>query len=185
MARKNNHPLGHEVFKISYICETLGDSQLRLSSILMSIPLPTLRIAIAGAGMGGLTTALALAHQGFQHIDLYELASDLGFVGAGIQVAPNMSRQLQRLGVWGHMAEDAVDLAAASVRGMRVAALNCGVQGHVAERYGQPHRVSAFRACERAVRGLQSSGSSCNGSFPGSGCRDRFRRPTYSGPRAR
>ena len=42
--------------------------------------------------MGGLTTALALAQQGFTHIDLYETASSLGFVGAGIQLAPNMGR---------------------------------------------------------------------------------------------
>ncbi|KAJ7080829.1 putative monooxygenase, partial [Mycena belliarum] len=118
----------------------------------MSIPLPTLRIAIAGAGMGGLTTALALAHQGFQHIDLYELASDLGFVGAGIQVAPNMSRQLQRLGVWGHMAEDAVDLAAASVRAcMTNEDLSTVTLTHVAERYGQPHRVAHRFALANAL----------------------------------
>jgi NADPH-dependent 2,4-dienoyl-CoA reductase/sulfur reductase-like enzyme len=87
-------------------------------SLSMSAPLgPKLRIAIAGAGMSGLATALALAQQGFTHVHVYEVASDLGFVGAGIQVAPNLSRQLQRLGVWEHMAQDAVDLKEASIRG--------------------------------------------------------------------
>jgi salicylate hydroxylase len=51
-----------------------------------------LRIAIVGAGMGGLTAALALAKRGFKNIDVYESASNLGFVGAGIQLAPNMGR---------------------------------------------------------------------------------------------
>lgn len=85
----------------------------------MSAPLgPTLRIVIAGAGMGGLATALALAKQGFERIDVYETASNLGFVGAGIQVAPNLSRVLQNLGVWDHMKADAVEMKEASIRGI-------------------------------------------------------------------
>jgi salicylate hydroxylase len=51
-----------------------------------------LRIAIIGAGMGGLGAALALAKKGFKNIDVYETASNLGFVGAGIQLAPNLAR---------------------------------------------------------------------------------------------
>lgn len=68
--------------------------------------------------MGGLATALALAKEGFTHIDVYEAASDLGFVGAGIQLAPNMARILDRLGVWGPIAKDATALEAASIRSM-------------------------------------------------------------------
>lgn len=66
--------------------------------------------------MGGLATALALAKEGFTHIDLYETASDLGFVGAGIQLAPNMARILDRLGVWEPIAKDATPLKGASIR---------------------------------------------------------------------
>lgn len=66
--------------------------------------------------MGGLATALALAKEGFTHIDLYETASDLGFVGAGIQLAPNMARILDRLGVWEPIAKDATPLRGASIR---------------------------------------------------------------------
>lgn len=69
-------------------------------------------------GMGGLTSALALARAGFKHIDVYESASDLGFVGAGIQLAPNMARVLDRLGVWDGIAAEAVDITETSVRGM-------------------------------------------------------------------
>ncbi|KAL4872341.1 hypothetical protein BDV12DRAFT_210847 [Aspergillus spectabilis] len=75
-----------------------------------------LKIAILGAGMGGLTTALALAEKGFKHIDVYEHASDLGFVGAGIQLAPNMARVLDHLGVWKGIEAEAVNIEETSVR---------------------------------------------------------------------
>jgi salicylate hydroxylase len=60
--------------------------------------------------MGGLATALSLAEKGFRKIDVYESASGLGFVGAGIQLAPNMARILDRLGVWKDVEAEAVDL---------------------------------------------------------------------------
>jgi len=66
--------------------------------------------------MGGLTCALALAKEGFQNIDVYEYASDLGFVGAGIQLAPNMARILDRLGVWDDIAREATNLKETSIR---------------------------------------------------------------------
>lgn len=68
--------------------------------------------------MGGLTAALALAKKGFKDIKVYETASDLGFVGAGIQLAPNMARILDRLGCWADIAREAVDLKETSIRGM-------------------------------------------------------------------
>ena len=68
------------------------------------------------AGMGGLATALALAKQGFTQIDVYEAASNLGFVGAGIQLAPNMARILDRLGVWKDIEAEAVDLKETFIR---------------------------------------------------------------------
>lgn len=75
-----------------------------------------LDIAIVGAGMGGLATALALAKQGFNNIHVYEYASNLGFVGAGIQLAPNMARVLERLGCWADIEKEAVDLKDTSIR---------------------------------------------------------------------
>ncbi|KAJ5566051.1 Monooxygenase FAD-binding [Penicillium sp. DV-2018c] len=75
-----------------------------------------LQVAILGAGMGGLTSALALAQKGFKNIDVYESASDLGFVGAGIQLAPNMARVLDGLGVWKGIEAEAVNIEETSVR---------------------------------------------------------------------
>lgn len=71
-------------------------------------------------GMGGLTTALALAKRGFTNIHVYETASNLGFVGAGIQLAPNMARVLENLGVWSDVAKDAVIVEETSIRGSAV-----------------------------------------------------------------
>ncbi|KAM5387910.1 hypothetical protein ACJA88_001170 [Fusarium oxysporum] len=69
-----------------------------------------------GAGMGGLGAALALAKRGFKHIDVYETASSLGFVGAGIQMAPNMGRILDRLGCWDDIEKEATCVAGSSIR---------------------------------------------------------------------
>lgn len=79
-----------------------------------------LHVAIVGAGMGGLSCALALAKRGFKHIDVYEYASDLGFVGAGIQLPPNMARILSRLGCWDNIEKEAVKIYSTSIRRMLI-----------------------------------------------------------------
>jgi salicylate hydroxylase len=55
-------------------------------------------IVIAGAGIGGLTAALALAARGFRIVVL-EKAERLEDVGAGLQLSPNASRVLVELGL--------------------------------------------------------------------------------------
>ena len=56
------------------------------------------RIAIAGAGIAGLTTALALLQQGLK-VDVFEQAAQLGELGAGLQISPNGSSVLLSLGL--------------------------------------------------------------------------------------
>ncbi|MEX6506535.1 FAD-dependent monooxygenase [Jiella sp. M17.18] len=56
------------------------------------------RIAIVGAGIGGLTAALELARLGFR-VALHERAARLEEVGAGLQLSPNALRVLDRLGL--------------------------------------------------------------------------------------
>jgi salicylate hydroxylase len=60
-------------------------------------------VTIAGGGLGGLTTALALRRRGLRTVVL-EQAPQLGEVGAGIQTAPNASRILFGLGLRTQMA---------------------------------------------------------------------------------
>ncbi|KAK5137602.1 hypothetical protein LTR08_007897 [Meristemomyces frigidus] len=101
-----------------------------------------LEICIIGAGMGGLATALALAKQGFRRINVYEYASNLGFVGAGIQLAPNMARILDRLGVWADIEKEAVSLNDTSIRqGSTNAELGHVDLLYIKSLYGYSHMV--------------------------------------------
>lgn len=57
-----------------------------------------LNIAIAGAGIGGLSTALALARQDIRSF-VFERRTDAREAGAGIQLGPNATGVLAKLGV--------------------------------------------------------------------------------------
>jgi salicylate hydroxylase len=57
-----------------------------------------MRIIIIGAGIGGLAAALTLQRAGFE-VQVFEQAAELREVGAGIQISPNASRILHRLGL--------------------------------------------------------------------------------------
>jgi salicylate hydroxylase len=72
----------------------------------------SLRIAIVGGGIGGAAAALFL-HQAGMDVTVYEQASELAEIGAGIVVAPNMVRLMRRLGVANELAACAVRLEAA------------------------------------------------------------------------
>jgi len=56
------------------------------------------RIIVIGAGIGGLAAALTLTRSGFE-IQVFEQASELREVGAGVQISPNAARILNRLGL--------------------------------------------------------------------------------------
>ncbi len=92
--------------------------------------------------MGGLATALAFARKGFKHVDVYETASNLGFVGAGIQLAPNLVRVLDRWGCWTGKAleAEATDVQFSSIRdGPSGRELTRVAMPDIAAKYGYPH----------------------------------------------
>ena len=57
-----------------------------------------MRIIVIGAGIGGLAAALTLRRAGLD-VQVFEQAAELREVGAGIQISPNASRILDRLGL--------------------------------------------------------------------------------------
>ncbi|CAI6098383.1 unnamed protein product [Clonostachys chloroleuca] len=57
-----------------------------------------LRVLVVGAGLGGLSTAIALARRGHA-VTVLEQAAQLGEVGAGIQIPPNSGRLLSSWGI--------------------------------------------------------------------------------------
>ncbi len=59
---------------------------------------PALRCLVIGAGLGGMTAAIALRRAGHE-VTVLEQASEIGRIGAGIQTAPNASRLLTEWGV--------------------------------------------------------------------------------------
>jgi salicylate hydroxylase len=66
-----------------------------------------LRVGIIGAGIGGLTAAVALRQAGFG-VDVYEQAPELTEVGGGINLGPNAVRVLRRLGLGPALDRDGV-----------------------------------------------------------------------------
>jgi salicylate hydroxylase len=60
--------------------------------------MPTIRAAVVGGGIGGLSAANALLRRGIE-VTVFEQAATLGEVGAGVFVYPNSLRQLERLGL--------------------------------------------------------------------------------------
>lgn len=77
--------------------------------------MPPMRVAVAGAGIAGLAFAAALRRAGID-CHLYEQAERLTEVGAGVQVAPNATRLLRRLGLGNRLRAVAVAPQAIEMR---------------------------------------------------------------------
>jgi salicylate hydroxylase len=115
----------------------------------------TRRALVAGAGIGGLAAALALARQGFR-VDVFERAPACQEFGAGLQLTPNATRALRALG-----ALEAVSALATAPRAVRVLrGSNGGELAHLPvddaeQRWGAPylaiHRVDLQRALADAA----------------------------------
>ena len=100
-------------------------------------------VLIVGGGLGGLTAALALSAQGIaSHV--VEKSPQFGEIGAGLQIAPNASRVLDRLGALDEIRKTAVFpkrlVMKDAVSGETVTSVDLG--SRFIERYGQPYFVT-------------------------------------------
>lgn len=62
-----------------------------------------MKISIIGAGIGGLTTAIALKQKGFE-VEIFEASEDFGKAGSGINLAINAMQVFKRLGLYEEIA---------------------------------------------------------------------------------
>jgi salicylate hydroxylase len=129
-------------------------------------------VLIAGAGVGGLTAALALVRRGFD-VDIYEQAPELAEVGAGFQISANGTRVLYALGVG-----DAIEAVCCEPDGKEIRIWNTGATTKLFDlgaesvaRYGYPylmfHRADMQSVLADAVRRAKPdaihTGSKCAG----------------------
>lgn len=100
---------------------------------------PSRTIIVAGAGIGGLTAALALAARGFETIVL-ERETVLQDVGAGLQLSPNASRILIELGLESLLASRLVAPQAVRVMSVRAGRQIASIPlADAQQRYGAPY----------------------------------------------
>jgi salicylate hydroxylase len=100
------------------------------------------RIGIVGAGIGGLTLALALRQRGLA-ADIYEQASELREIGAAVALTANGTRELERLGCLDAVAAVATEPSEIIWRGWRddrrIASFPIGKGGAYRARFGAPY----------------------------------------------
>ncbi len=98
-------------------------------------------VIVAGAGIGGLTAALALARSGFR-VTVLEQAERLAETGAGIQLSPNATRCLIELGLGARLKPHVI-----APRALRVLVGRTGREivrmplGEAEQRYGAPYWI--------------------------------------------
>lgn len=115
-----------------------------------------MRIGIAGAGIGGLSAAIALSADGHQVV-VYEQASRLSEIGAGIQLSPNATRVLAWLGLLDEVRRVAVEPERGDLRRWEDGSLLVSqpLGDEVSERYGFPylhvHRADLHRVLSNAA----------------------------------
>ena len=152
--RRGDLPLLRDPLRLS----TPASARIRFPPSASSATRPdavTRRALVVGAGIGGLAAALALARQGFG-VDVFERAPALQEFGAGLQLTPNATRALARLGALAAAREVASAPRAVRVlRGADGAELaRLPIEG-AERRWGAPylavHRVDLHRVLAEAA----------------------------------
>jgi salicylate hydroxylase len=118
------------------------------------------RIAIVGAGVGGLTLWLALRKRGLS-AHIYEQTRELAEIGAAVALSANATRELGRLGVLDRIVAASTEPTELVYRdgrtGRRIAAHAVRLGGSYRARFGAPycgiHRAELQRALSASIDG--------------------------------
>ncbi len=102
-----------------------------------------LNVIIIGCGLGGLAAAFALGKAGHR-VKIIESAPQIGEVGAGIQVTPNLSRILIRWGLGEHLKNIAVLPEAIALRRCERLFSSCLIRAMLNRCVPQTPRVSSL-----------------------------------------
>ena len=111
---------------------------------------------IAGGGIGGLTAALCFHHHGWS-VEIFEKSSQLGEVGAGIQISPNAMKVFEVLGLGNQLIEagflpEGIELRMGE-SGLRL--LRAPLGDNAVQRWGSPylhiHRADLIDVLRAAV----------------------------------
>ena len=115
-------------------------------------------ILVAGAGIAGLTAALAFARHG-KKVRVFEQAPAIEAIGAGIQLSPNATHILDRLGVLEHLLPVAVQPRAVvlkdAARLRTLATVPLGKEG--ARRWKAPYLVAHRGDVQASLRAAAAS----------------------------
>ena len=124
--------------------------------------MPIKTAAIIGAGIAGLTAALALARHGVRS-HIFEQADVLTEVGAGLQISPNASRILDTLGVLDALLPiwlEPKDVQLVSGSSLRpVALVPCG--DFAKQRWGSPYGTAHRATLQKALLDAVTANALC------------------------
>src|SRR5207247_9193604 len=83
-------------------CQPVGrrvSTSLEFANAYSSYKASSMKVAMAGGGIGGMALALSLAAAGIDDVDIYESAPAIRELGVGINVLPHGVRELTELGL--------------------------------------------------------------------------------------
>jgi 2-polyprenyl-6-methoxyphenol hydroxylase-like FAD-dependent oxidoreductase len=97
----------------------------------------SLDVAVIGAGIGGLTTAIALRQRGID-AHVYESAPSIRSAGAGLMLSPNAMQVLRRLGIAEQVIAAGLPLERAEIHDARSGLLQSIDLADAQRRFGEP-----------------------------------------------
>jgi 2-polyprenyl-6-methoxyphenol hydroxylase-like FAD-dependent oxidoreductase len=116
-----------------------------------------MRVAVIGAGIGGLTLAIALRQRGID-VEVYERSAVLSDVGAGISLWANALKALHQLGMKGRLDVLSFTSDEGAVRTVDGAVLTSTSAREFTARFGMPvmvfHRAELLEVLRQAALGI-------------------------------